>query len=252
MGARALAISVRGYSRMMRDVVGMAAALLPELTSEWLRVAQDLRLDAHGSSGYGRRRAAMTAHGALELELGAQPSVPSSGFRGMCAVRRSDRGPQEPTQLDRGVRGTDVTLVLAGPQRRIRLAMSSGSRTRPQQTCQRASLGQSQRGGKGMAFRAGAGPRSPELDGDDRSFVARGSDGGLLDRHYAQWGHTRLTSGRMPTTATRRARVDREAVLRARARGPSDVLADRIRREFTWERAAVATHGAYRGVLEPS
>jgi glycosyltransferase involved in cell wall biosynthesis len=242
-----LALFLRGFSRMQREVVALSSLLLPNSHSEWLRVADYLALDPDD------RRVAVVPNG-FDTDsgmLGLEDSPPAhlAKFEGcvLCVARLEGRKNQP--NLIEAVRDTDVTLVLAGPPsanqaryvKRLKEAAAQlenvqvlGSVT-PSEKAWLYSLASvhalpswMETTGLSSLEAAVAGCAvvvSP--NGDTRDYF--GDDAEYCD----------------PASAS----SIREAIFRARERGPSAALEHRIRTEYTWERTARATYRAYTHVL---
>jgi len=244
-----MALFVKGFTRMQHEVLNLSSALLPQSRSEWLRVASDLGVNPSDP------RVTVVPNGFDAERCGPpvdQPSPPAhlEQFKGcvLCVARLEGRKNQQ--NLIEAVRGTDLNLVLAGPAtanqsrfvQRVRNAAASldnvhvlGSVSAEEkawlyelasvhalpswmETCGLSSL---EAAVQGCAIVVTPNGDTRDYFGDEVEYCDAGS----------------------PTSI-------REALMRARANGPSPALANRIRTEFTWERAAEATYGAYAEVLQ--
>jgi glycosyltransferase involved in cell wall biosynthesis len=243
-----LALFLRGFSRMQREAVALSSLLLPNSHSEWLRVAHDLELEPHDP------RVAVVPNGFDSdrddlIDPAGAPPPHLAEFEGcvLCVARLEGRKNQ--FNLIEAMRDTDMTLVLAGPptanQGRFVTHVKDaaaplanvhvlGSVT-PQEKAWLYSLARvhalpswMETCGLSSLEAAVAGCAivvSP--NGDTRDYF--GDDAEYCD----------------PASAS----SIREAIIRAHERGPSATLEQRIRTEFTWQRTAEATYGAYARVL---
>jgi glycosyltransferase involved in cell wall biosynthesis len=243
-----LALFLRGYSRMQRELVSMSSSFLPNSRSEWLRIAHDLGLNPDDN------RVTVVPNGfdadATSSMSTTDPSPHLAKFEGcvLCVARLEGRKNQ--ANLIEAVRDTDLTLVLAGPAtanqgryiKRIQEAAESlenvhvlGAVTAEDkawlyslgrvhvlpswmETCGLSSLEAAVAGCSVVV--------SP--NGDTRDYFGE-------DAEYCD-----------PASPS----SIRDAILRAYAREPSTALDHRIRTEYTWERAADATYRAYCQILE--
>jgi glycosyltransferase involved in cell wall biosynthesis len=243
-----LALFLRGFSRMQREVIALSSLLLPDSHSEWLRVANDLGLDPADD------RVTVVPNGfdteiLNPLAAGQSPPAHLTQFKDcvLCVARLEGRKNQP--NLIEAVRGTDMTLVLAGKAtanqgryvQRVKGAAVSldnvhvlGEVT-PEEKAYLYSLARvhvlpswMETTGLSSLEAAVAGCSvviSP--NGDTREYF--GDDAEYCD------------PGSPPSI--------RNALLRARDRGPSAALAHRIRTEYTWEKSADATYKAYARLL---
>jgi glycosyltransferase involved in cell wall biosynthesis len=243
-----LALFFRGFSRMQQEVVAWSSLLLPDSRSEWLRVCQDLGLDPADS------RMAVVPNGfdtctldTITVDEVPPPHLAHFANCVLCVARIEGRKNQP--HLIEAVRGTDMTLVLAGPAtgnqsryvKRVKDAANAlenvymlGAVT-PEEKAWLYSLAQvhvlpswMETTGLSSLEAAVAGCAvvvSP--NGDTRDYF--GDDVEYCD----------------PASPS----SIREAILRARAGGPSATLVERIRTEYTWERCAEVTYRAYCDVL---
>jgi glycosyltransferase involved in cell wall biosynthesis len=247
-GRGSASLFLRGFSRMQRDVVAMSSALLPNSRSEWLRVAHELGLDPADG------RVTVVPNGfdtdaTNSVLTGEPPPDHIARFEGctLCVARIEGRKNQ--ANLIEAVRGTDVTLVLAGPAtanqsryvRRVNEAAASldnvhvlGSVTPEEKawlySVARVHVLPSWMETCGLSSLEAAVARCSLVvspNGDTRDYF--GDDAEYCD----------------PASPI----SIRDAILRASEQGPSDALDGRIKTEFTWQRAAEATYGAYREVL---
>jgi glycosyltransferase involved in cell wall biosynthesis len=244
-----LALFLRGFSRMQRDVLALSSSLLPNSRSEWLRIARDLGLDPSDN------RVTVVPNG---FDADTPHSVSKSGpppshlaqFENcvLCIARIEGRKNQ--SNLVEAVRGTDLTLVLAGPAtanqgryvKRVKDSAASlnnvfvlGAVTPKEkawlyslarvhalpswmETCGLSSLEAAVAGCTVVV--------SP--NGDTRDYF--GEDAEYCDPASPQ--------------------SIRAAILRARQRNPSTALEHRIRTKYTWEQTAKTTYRAYCDVLK--
>ena len=109
------ALFIHGFSRMQRELIEMSSSLLPNSYSEWMRIAHDLSLDPDDSrvaivpNGFD----ADASQGVVEGE--SPPDHLACHLKDcvLCVARIEGRKNQ--LNLIDAVRGTDLTLVLAGP-----------------------------------------------------------------------------------------------------------------------------------------
>jgi glycosyltransferase involved in cell wall biosynthesis len=229
-----LAVCLRGFSRMQREVVAMSSSLLPNSRSEWLRISNDLRFDTDTFDS---------------ITADAPPPPHLAGFADcvLCVARLEGRKNQ--LNLIEAVRDSSLNLVLAGPAtanqsryvKHVKDAAAKlsnvhvlGAVTAEEkawlyaiarihvlpswmETCGLSSL-EAAVAGCSIAV-------SP--NGDTRDYFAD-------DAEYCDPGS--------PSSI-------RDAIVRASERGPSATLEQRIRTEYTWERTADATYRAYSEVL---
>ena len=244
-----MALFLKGFTRMQHEVLSLSSSLLPQSNSEWLRVAHDLGVNPHDP------RVTVVPNGFDAEHSGppaGQPSPPGhlAQFKDcvLCVARLEGRKNQP--NLIEAVRGTDLNLVLAGPAtanqsryvQRVRNAASSldnvhvlGGVTAEEkawlyalaqvhvlpswmETCGLSSL---EAAVQGCAIVVTPNGDTRDYFGDDAEYCDPGSPASI-----------------------------REALIRARSKGPSAALEHRIRSEFTWERAAEATFSAYARVLQ--
>jgi glycosyltransferase involved in cell wall biosynthesis len=242
------ALFARGFSRMQRELISMSSALLPNSQSEWLRIADDLGFDRHDD------RVSVVPNGFDADILGVAtgdgpPPDHLAGFRDcvLCVARIEGRKNQ--LNLIEAVRGTNLTLVLAGPptanQRsyleRVRKAAASLHNVHI--------LGEVSTEDKAWLYALASVHALPSWmettglssleaavvgcaivvspNGDTREYFGE-------DVEYCEPGD--------PSSI-------RDALLRAHKRGPSAALDRRIRTEYTWRRAAEVTYDAYRDVM---
>lgn len=248
-GHGSLALFLRGFSRMQRDVLRMSTSLLPNSHSEWLRVANDFSLDPADDrvtvvpNGFDADTASTA-----DLE---DPSPPAhiGDLEGcvLCVARLEGRKNQ--ANLIQAIEGTGLTLVLAGPDTanqgryvgRLKEAAAAldnvhvlGAVT-PQEkawlysvarvhalpswmeTCGLSSL---EAAVAGCSLVLSPNGDTRDYFGDDAEYCDPASPSSI-----------------------------RDAILRSYGREPSAALNRRIRTDYTWMRAAEATYGAYRKVL---
>jgi glycosyltransferase involved in cell wall biosynthesis len=244
-----LALFHRGFSRMQREVIAQSSLLLPDSHSEWLRVAHDLGLDPAD------HRVTVVPNGfdnetLSPFAVDGSPPPHLARFKDcvLCVARLEGRKNQP--NLIEAVRGTDMTLVLAGPAtanqsryvKRIKEAAASlenvhvlGSVT-PEEKAWLYMLARvhvlpswMETTGISSLEAAAAGCSivvSP--NGDTRDYF--GDDAEYCD----------------PASSS----SIRDALLRACERGPSAALDHRIRTEYTWEKSADITYRAYREAMD--
>jgi glycosyltransferase involved in cell wall biosynthesis len=244
-----LALFFLGFSRMQREVVALSSLLLPDSRSEWMRICQDLALDPADN------RVTVVPNGFDTSTLAAiiadevpPPHLAHFANCVLCVARIEGRKNQP--HLIEAVRGTDITLVLAGPatgnqSRYVKRVQDAANALEnvyvldavtPEEKAWLYSLAQvhvlpswMETTGLSSLEAAVAGcaivvsPNGDTYDyfGDDVEYCDPSSPSSI-----------------------------REAILRAQARGPSDTLARRIRSNYTWERSAQATYNAYLRVLD--
>lgn len=244
-----LALFLRGFSRMQHEVVASSSLLLPDSRSEWMRVCRDLGFDPDDG------RVTVVPNGfdtdTLDTIIAHKAPPPHLAQFADCVlcVARIEGRKNQPHLID-AVRDTDMTLVLAGPStgnqsryvKRVKDAANPlenvhvlGAVT-PEEKAWLYSLAQvhvlpswMETTGLSSLEAAVAGCAivvSP--NGDTYDYF--GDDVEYCDPSNPQ--------------------SIREAILRARARGPSNALASRIRSDYTWERSAQATYSAYLSVLD--
>jgi glycosyltransferase involved in cell wall biosynthesis len=241
-----LALFLRGYSRMQRELVSMSSSFLPNSRSEWLRIAHDLRLNPDD----GRVTVVPNGFDADESSMvGGSPPAHLAKFDGcvLCVARLEGRKNQ--ANLIEAVRDTDLPLVLAGPAtanqgryvKRVEEAAGSlenvyvlGAVTAEEkawlyslaqvhvlpswmETCGLSSL---EAAVAGCAVVVSPNGDTHDYFGDYADYCDPASPASI-----------------------------REAIIRAKARGPSAALVERVCSEFTWERCGEATYRAYRDVL---
>jgi glycosyltransferase involved in cell wall biosynthesis len=245
-----LALFLRGFSHMQREVVALSSLLLPDSRSEWLRVAHDLGLDPVDD------RVAVVPNG-FDTEAfsssgvnGPPPPAHLQQFKDciLCVARLEGRKNQP--NLIEAVRGTDMTLVLAGQPtanqsryvQRVKAAAASldnvhvlGGVTPEEKAClyslarvhvlpswmETTGLSSLEAAVAGCSVVVSPNGDTREYFGDDVEYCEPASPASI-----------------------------RDAILRARLREPSAALENRIRTEYTWMRSAEATYRAYCSVLE--
>lgn len=242
-----LALCLRGFTRMQRELVSMSDLLLPNSQSEWVRIAHDLDLDPSD------KRVAVIpngfdADGVREAPSGAMPPH-FANLEGcvLCVARIEGRKNQ--LKLIEAVRGTGLTLVLAGP--------ATANQGRYVQRVGEAACS------AGKVHILGA------VTDDEKAWLYKLAQVHVLPSWMETTGLSSLEAAVAdcsivvsPNGDTREYFGDdveycdpssavsiREAIVRARERGPSDALKHRIRSMYTWERTAEATYQAYRGAL---
>ncbi len=243
-----LALFLCGFSQMQREVVESSSLLLPDSQSEWLRVARDLELD----TADGRVTVVPNGFDTETLEsvtLDQAPPPHLARFKDcvLCVARLEGRKNQP--NLIEAVRDTDMTLVLAGPAtanqsryvKRVKDAAASlenvhvlGAVTSEEKawlySLARVHILPSWMETTGISSLEAAVAGCSIVvspNGDTRDYFGEDAD-------YCDPAN--------PSSI-------RDALLRACLREPSVALEHRIRTEYTWERSAEVTHGAYRKVL---
>jgi glycosyltransferase involved in cell wall biosynthesis len=243
-----LALFLRGFSNMQREVLALSSSLLPNSRSEWLRIASDLGLDPAD------RRVTVVPNGfdadtPDSVSKGDPPPAHLAQFKDcmLCVARIEGRKNQ--LNLVEAIRGTDLTLVLAGPAtanqsryvQRVRDAAASMDRVfvlgavTPEEKAWLYSLARvhalpswMETTGLSSLEAAVAGCSLVVTpNGDTRDYFGE-------DAEYCD-----------PASPS----SIRDALLRACAREPSPELEHRIRNEYTWKRCAEATHHAYCDIL---
>ena len=241
------AMWTRGYTRMQHDIVNMTAMFLPNSHSEWRRLATDLRLSIP------RERVLVVPNGVADAYV--TQDAPEEELRRvahfagavLCIGRVEARKNQ--LRLIEALDGTGLTLVLAGHagtnQRRYVAQVESAVRASP------------------TAHYLGAIPEATKRAlyavGRAHALPSWMETTGLSSLEAAAFGCAVIVSPLGDTQDYFGSDAEycdpgsvasiRAAVLRAVERGASDALADRIRHQFTWDRAAHATAEAYRRVL---
>jgi glycosyltransferase involved in cell wall biosynthesis len=246
-----LALLVRGFSRMQREVVAMSASLLPNSHSEWLRIAHDLHLDPADP------RVSVVPNGfdADTLDIAAAESSPPAHltrFAGcvLCVARLEGRKNQ--ANLIEAVRGSDIELVLAGPataNQSIYVKRVRDAAARLENVHVLGSVTPEEKAWLYALARVHVLPSWMETTG-------------LSSLEAAVAGCSLVVSPNGDTTDYFGDDAEycdpdnpssiRDAIARAGERGPSAPLEQRIRTEYTWERCAEATYRAYSAVLGPS
>jgi glycosyltransferase involved in cell wall biosynthesis len=245
-----LAMFIRGFSHMQREVVALSSLLLPDSHSEWLRVAQDLGLnpvdDRVTVVPNGFDTEALSSSGVD----GPPPPAHLRQFKDciLCVARLEGRKNQP--NLIEAVRGTDMTLVLAGQPtanqsryvQRVKAAAASldnvhvlGAVTPEEKAAlyslarvhvlpswmETTGLSSLEAAVSGCTVVVSPNGDTREYFGDDVEYCDPASPASI-----------------------------RDAILRARARKPSVALENRIRTEYTWTRSAEATYRGYCNVLK--
>jgi glycosyltransferase involved in cell wall biosynthesis len=244
-----VALFNRGFSRMQRELISMSSSLLPNSHSEWLRIARDLGLKQSD------RRVVVVPNGfdaeaRSSLARGGAPPDHLAALENcvLCVARIEGRKNQ--LNLIEAVRGTDITLVLAGPatanqSHYVRLVNKAAS-----------AIDNVHMLGK--------------VSGEEKAWLYAVAGVHVLPSWMETTGLSSLEAAVAgcaivvtPNGDTREYFADdveycdpaepssiRDAILRSRDRGPSSALIRRIRAEYTWERAAEVTYGAYHDVVE--
>lgn len=247
-GRGSTALFIRGYTRMQQELVRMSSCLLPNSHSEWLRIAADLSLAAEDA------RVSIVPNGfdadtAGAISVDASPPARLASFRGcvLCVARIEGRKNQ--LNLIEAVCGTDMTLVLAGP------ATANQSRY-----IQRV---------KDAAASADNVHILGAVTAQEKAWLYELADVHVLPSWMETTGLSSLEAAVSgcsivvtPNGDTREYFADdaeycdpatpssiRSAIERARLRGPSTKLVQRIRTAYTWERAATETYEAYARLL---
>jgi glycosyltransferase involved in cell wall biosynthesis len=247
-GRGSLAMFLRGYSKMQREIVAMTSVFFPDSHSEWLRVAHDFDLSPDDP------RATVVPNGfdteaARACDLADDPPPGLACFEGcvLCVARLEGRKNQ--LNLIEACRNTDLQLVLAGPP--------TANQSRYVQQVRELA--------KPLANVHILGAVSPE----DKSWLYRLAAVHVLPSWMETTGLSSLEAAVAgcaivvsPNGDTRdyfgedaeycdpaSPQSIRAAILRAGERGPCAALDQRIRKEFTWERSADLTFDAYRRVL---
>jgi len=243
-----LALFLRGFTQMQRDLIVLSSSLLPNSHSEWLRIAQDLGLDPND----GRVTVVPNGFDAETLNPVTKDDSPPAKLAQfencvLCVARLEGRKNQ--ANLIEAVRGTDMTLVLAGPAtanqsryvQRVKEAAATAEnvhllgKVSPEEKAWLYTLAGvhvlpswMETTGLSSLEAAVAGCAIVVTpNGDTREYFAN-------DVEYCDPASPRSI---------------RDAILRARERGPSAALDQRIRVAFTWERSADVTFDAYQRVL---
>jgi glycosyltransferase involved in cell wall biosynthesis len=243
-----LALCLRGFSRMQREVLALSSSLLPNSRSEWLRIVQDLGVDPTDSrvtvvpNGFDTDTPGRAANG-------GSPPARLARFADcvLCVARIEGRKNQ--LNLIEAVRGTDLALVLAGPAtanqsryvHRVENAAASldnvfmlGAVTPEEKAwlyslarvhilpswMETTGLSSLEAAVAGCSVVVTPNGDTQEYFGDDAEYCDPGSPSSI-----------------------------RDAILRAKAREPSAALDHRIRTEYTWQRSAEATYRAYSHIL---
>jgi glycosyltransferase involved in cell wall biosynthesis len=244
-----LALFLRGFSRMQREIVELSSSLLPNSHSEWLRVAQDLALDPDDSrvtvvpNGFDTESlSTVTVDVTVPLDLARFANCV------LCVARLEGRKNQ--LNLIEAVRGTDITLVLAGPattnQRRYvqRVKQASASLDNVHLL---GSVTSEEKAWLYSLARAHVLPSWMETTGLSSLEAAVAGCSIVVSPN----GDTRDYFGDEAEYCHPESPESiRDAILRACAREPSAALDRLIRTNYTWARCAEATHSAYCSVLE--
>jgi glycosyltransferase involved in cell wall biosynthesis len=245
-----LALFFYGFSRMQREVLALSSLLLPDSHSEWLRIAQDFGLDPVDS------RVTVVPNG-FDTETVCPSAMYSSSLPAhlaqfkncvLCVARIEGRKNQ--LNLVEAVRGTDMTLVLAGQAtanqsryvQRVKSAAASLDNVHvlgPVRPEEKAWLYSLARVHVLPSWMETTGLSSLEAAVAGCSIVV--SPNG--DTHEYFGDDAEYCDPASPSSI-------RDAIIRACAREPSVVLDHRVRTDYTWERSAKATYRAYRDVLE--
>ena len=243
-----LALLLRGFTRMQRDLIVLSSSLLPNSHSEWFRIAQDLGLDPND----GRVTVVPNGFDTETLNRVTKDDFPPAKLAQfenctLCVARLEGRKNQ--ANLIEAVRDTDMTLVLAGPAtanqsryvRRVRDAAALldnvyvlGAVT-PEE---KAWLYSMARVHVLPSWMETTGLSSLEAAVAGCSIVV--TPNGDTQEYFGD--EAEYCDPASPSSI-------RDAILRARARGPSATLDHRIRADYTWEKAAEATYRAYLKVL---
>jgi glycosyltransferase involved in cell wall biosynthesis len=243
-----LALFLRGFSRMQREVVALSSVLLPNSRSEWLRIAQDLGLDPADSrvttvpNGF-------DADSLSGVNTSGSPPLHLAQFEDcvLCVARLEGRKNQ--VNLIEAVRGTDIRLVLAGPPtaNQPRYVRRVHDQAEPLKNVH--ILGAVTPEDKAWLYRLAAVHILPSwmettglssLEAAVAGCVVVVSPNGDTRDYFG--GDAEYCDPASPSSI-------RDAILRARLRKPSAALEHRIRSEYTWERCADATYRAYSSVL---
>jgi glycosyltransferase involved in cell wall biosynthesis len=243
-----LALFLRGFSRMQREVVESSSLLLPDSHSEWLRVAHDLELNPADG------RVTIVPNGFdtetfESITLDGSPPSHLAEFKDcvLCVARLEGRKNQP--NLIEAVRGTDMTLVLAGPAtanqsryvKRVKEAAASlanvhvlGSVTSEEKAwlyslasvhvlpswMETTGISSLEAAVAGCSIVVSPNGDTRDYFGDDAEYCDPADPSSI-----------------------------RDSLLRARTRGPSIALNHRIRTEYTWEKSADVTYKAYAQLL---
>jgi glycosyltransferase involved in cell wall biosynthesis len=247
-GKGSTALFTRGFRRMEREIAEMTTLFLPNSWSEWQRLAATLDLRVADN------RIAVVPNGVNLSDV--DPSAVDlhevsrlGHLRGavLCVARIEGRKNQ--LRLIEALVGTGLTIVLAGPATpnqtryvaKVRKAAAQSSRV----FCLGGVSDKTKRALYALA-RVHALPSWMETTGLS-SIEAAAAGCSLVvspngdTREYFGVDAEYCDPGEQQSI--------RDAVLRAYNTAPSSELAGRIRTEYTWERAAQATHDAYKRVL---
>src|ERR1700722_19550372 len=242
------ALFTRGFSRMQREIVGMSTLFLPNSWSEWHRLTDDLKLTIRDD------RVVKVPNG-VDLSDLSRDRIASTDLEQLADFHRSVvcvariEGRKNQLGLIEALSDTDFTLVLAG-------------KPTPNQTRYVAKV-------REAAARHANVHYLGEVSADTRRALYALARVHVLPSWMETTGISSLEAAVMecslvvtPNGDTReyfRDWVDycqpgsrssiRDAVERAYAKSPSDLLAKTIRSDYTWEKAAEATYTAYRKIL---
>ena len=246
--AGATALFTRGFRRMQLEIAEMTSVFLPNSWSEWRRLAAALDLPVDDERVLvvpnGVDLEALDARGIAPWELDGVEHLRDAV---LCVARIEGRKNQ--LRLIEALRGTGLTLVLAGkatPNQtryvaKVREAAASSAHTHllgagSDET--RCALYSVARVHALPSWMETTGLSSIEAAVAGCSLVV--SPNGDTRDYFG--GHAEYCDPSDPHSI-------REAVLRAYETPPSRELADTIRSEYTWERAAEATFVAYQRVV---
>ncbi len=241
-----LALFLRGYSRMQRELIAMSSSFLPNSRSEWLRIAQDLKLDPNDN------RVTIVPNGFdadTTSSIVAGPPPHLARFEGcvLCVARLEGRKNQR--NLIEAVRDTDLTLILAGPA-----TANQGRYVKQVEEAAKSLdnvhvLGAVTADEKAWLYalaRVHVLPSWMETCGLSSLEAAVANCAVVVspngDTHDYFGDEAEYCEPASPSSI-------RDAIRRAMIRGSNVTLAERIRSEYTWERCAEETYRAYRNVL---
>jgi glycosyltransferase involved in cell wall biosynthesis len=244
----AIALSIRRFGRMQRELVAMCSSLLPNSSSEWQRIAHDLGFDQKD----GRVTVVPNGFDADDrntVMIDGPPPDHLAPYENcvLCVARIEERKNQ--LNLIEAIRGTDITLVLAGPD-----AANQG------RYVQRV---------KESAASVDNVHILGKVTPEEKAWLYDIAGVHVLPSWMETTGLSSLEAAVAgcavvvtPNGDTREYFIDdaeycdpgdplsiRKAIVRSRDRGPSVALIHRIRTEYTWEQTAEATYHAYCKVL---
>jgi glycosyltransferase involved in cell wall biosynthesis len=244
-----VALFVRGYQSMQEDIIRMTSTFLPNSWSEWKRFREDFAITEPSSE-----RVAVVPNGVDPTDwhlqkVSATDMAAVSEFEGcvLCVARMEGRKNQ--IRLIDALADTGLRVVLAGraaPNQKRYVTEVYAAAKRHNRTAVLGEVSPVIKRALYAVARVHAMPSWMETTGIS-SLEAAVMDCSLV---VSPNGDTREYFGDLVDyCAPGDPQSIRNAVLRAYDRAPCAALKEKITTEYTWKRAAEATHRAYRRTL---